>query len=288
MKIPNNRIQSIIDYFHLQLDDLYPKEEVTFFAFWALSELMGFSRSDMILRKDERISESEILTFIRIVKRLKKYEPIQYILGATEFYGMRLKVNKNVLIPRPETEELVDWIKLSHSQNHELKILDIGTGSGCIPIALKKHLPKSKVSGIDVSESALELAKENASANQVEVDFSNIDIRNKEEWKPLGKFDIIVSNPPYVLDKEKSEMRKNVLDYEPELALFVEDDDPLIFYRYILDFTQSHLETDGEIYFELNENFGDDLKELCQQKGFGNCELKKDLSGKIRMLRCSK
>lgn len=286
--MPDNRVSSVVDYFHLQLDSLYPKQEVDSFAFWAFSHYMGFSRADLTVKGDERLSESELLDYIRVVKRLKLYEPIQYILGETEFYGLNLKVAQGVLIPRPETEELVDWILKCHKAAGDLSILDIGTGSGCIPLALKKNMPQAKVQAVDVSPEALAIAKGNAQFTGLDVDFLQVDISNEQEWESLGQYDIIVSNPPYVLESERVEMEKNVLDYEPELALFVKENDPLVFYRYIINFAQGHLKEGGSIYFELNEKLGQSLQELCSEHGFVNCELRKDLRNKDRMLKCSR
>lgn len=285
--MPDNRVKSVVDYFHLQLDALYPRQEVDSFAFLSFNHYKGFTRTDLTMKDDERLSESELLSFIRVAKKLKQFEPIQYILGETEFYGLNFRVNKAVLIPRPETEELVDWILKSH-KGQGFHVLDIGTGSGCIPISLKKNLNQAQVSAVDISPEALEVAKKNAQLNEGDVEFYQLDIRDEQVWQKLGQYDIIVSNPPYVLESEKAEMEKNVLDYEPELALFVKENDPLVFYRYILKFAQSHLKPDGNIYFELNEKLGQSLIALCNDLGFANCELRQDLRNKDRMLRCSR
>lgn len=285
--MPDNTVKSVVEYFHLQLDAIYPKQEVDSFAFLSFNHYKGFTRSALIIKGNERLSESELLSFIRVVKRLKQSEPIQYILGETEFYGLNFKVNKAVLIPRPETEELVDWIIKSH-ENENLDIFDIGTGSGCIPVSLKMNISHSRVKAIDISQEALEVAKKNADLNKTEVEFTQLDISDENEWERLGKYDIIVSNPPYVLESEKELMEKNVLGYEPEIALFVKEDSPLVFYQHILKFAQTHLKDGGNIYFELNEKLGQSLIELCSSFGFSTCELKKDLRDKDRMLRCSK
>lgn len=287
MKIPDNRVASIGAYFHLQLDELYPKEEVDSFLFLTFSSLKGYSRVDLQLNKEERLSESELLGFIQVVKQLKQFKPVQYILGETEFYGLNFKVNDNVLIPRPETEELVDWIIKDNAANPAISILDIGTGSGCIAISLAKNLKNSSVAAIDVSEGALRLARENAALNEVEVQFLKKDILNTDRLSDFGKYKVIVSNPPYVLESEKAQMQPNVLQYEPEIALFVQDNDPLLFYRSILNFSKSCLSDNGQVYFEINEGKGDELVSLCKETGFSKCELRKDLRGKYRMLRCS-
>lgn len=287
MKIPDNRVASISPYFHLQLGELYPKEEIDSFVFLAFSSLKGYGRSDMHLKKEDRISESEILDFINVVKRLKEFEPVQYILGETEFYGLDFKVNNHVLIPRPETEELVDWIIKDKRINPPISILDIGTGSGCIAISLAKKLRGSIVTAIDISKEALTVASENAGLNKANITFGHKDIFNQQDVNDLGEFDIIVSNPPYVLGSEKKEMRPNVLDYEPEIALFVKDDNPLLFYKQILDIAKRHLKPLGNVYFEINESKVQEMLKLCEEKGFGNCELRHDLRGKFRMLKCS-
>lgn len=287
MKMTDNRVKSVVEYFHLQLDALYPKQEIDSFAILSFDHYKGYTRSDMLLKGDERLSESELLSFIRAVKRLKQFEPIQYILGETEFYGLNLKVNKAVLIPRPETEELVDWIVKSY-KGYEWSILDIGTGSGCIPVSLKKNIPLTEVNAVDISPEAIKVAKQNALSNEADVEFYQLDVTNENEWDKLGQYDIIVSNPPYVLESERTEMEKNVLDYEPELALFVKENDPLVFYKHILKFAQTHLKPEGNVYFELNEKLGRSTVELCHSFGFTNCELRKDLRNKDRMLRCSK
>ena len=244
-----------------------------------------------------RLSESELLTLHFAVKELLKNRPIQYIIGETEFCGMRFFVNENVLIPRPETQEMVEMIaSIARRDNAcvirtECKIIDIGTGSGCIAISLAKLIPNSDVTAVDVSEKALEVAKKNAEANGVNVHFVLDDILNphvKTHGRASQQFDIIVSNPPYVCESEKTEMRANVLDHEPSSALFVPDSDPLIFYRKILEFAQKALKPDGQIWFEINEKFGKETAELCREKGFKNVEIIKDFRGKERIVRAQR
>lgn len=215
--------------------------------------------------------------------------PIQYLLGKTSFYGLDFEVNENVLIPRPETEELVDWIlesQKSKAESRKLKILDIGTGSGCIAVSLAKNLSDAKVFAIDVSEKALATAKKNAEINAVEITFIS---QNILETQDLGqKFDIIVSNPPYVRHLEKEEIKKNVLDNEPHLALFVEDNDALIFYRKIAELAQKNLSSSGQLYFEINQYLGKEMIELLETMNFKNVELRKDIYGNDRMTRSTK
>jgi release factor glutamine methyltransferase len=208
-------------------------------------------------------------------------EPIQYILGETEFYGLKLNVNPAVLIPRPETEELVDWIlKINSIRN--AKILDIGTGSGCIALALKNHLKEGEISGVDISENALKVARENALQNHLNVNFFQSDILKwkESEW---DKFDIVVSNPPYVRMSEKAKMNDNVLHYEPDSALFVSDQDPLVFYRAIAAFASQYLNKNGFLFFEINEYLGEEMKVLMEGFGFESIEIRKDINSKNRM-----
>ena len=222
------------------------------------------------------------------LERLKNEEPIQYIIGTTEFYGFPFLVDKNTLIPRPETEELVEWILLEVEKIKNpkpLHLLDIGTGTGCIPISLAKNLPTANISAIDVSKNALKIASKNAKENNVNVDFIEIDIL---ETETLNKqFDIIISNPPYVRELEKVEIQNNVLQNEPHLALFVSDDNPLIFYNKIADLAKQHLTKDGLLFFEINQYLGEETVKILSEKGFKNIELRKDMSGNDRMIRAS-
>lgn len=218
----------------------------------------------------------------QIVKRLLNQEPIQHILGVTEFYDLQIQVSKDVLIPRPETEELVEWIILNN-KSKELSILDIGTGSGAIAIALKKHLTQAKVEAWDISAKALEIANLNAKNNNVEVIFKQVDVLSEIQLEE--KYDIIVSNPPYVLESEKSQMEKNVLTFEPHLALFVPNDNPLLFYDRIAFIGQKLLKPKGQLYFEINRAFGEQTKTMLEEKyNYNNVELKKDISSNDRMI----
>jgi len=294
MKVSDNRAISVMELFRKELEGPYSKEEIETFLFYSLNEYAGFSRSDMALKKETRFSESELLKFFRVIRKLKQYVPIQYILGHTEFYGLKLRVNESVLISRPETEELVEWIvsdvTSSVVEKQSFNILDIGTGSGCIAIALKKNISQAKVSALDISEKALELAKQNARENNVEIQFIHGDILNTLTHEHLNTLtpDLIVSNPPYIAESEKSNMNRNVLDHEPHTALFVPDNNPLLFYRIILDFAKEKLYSKGKVYFELNNKYADDVAALARSKGFVNCIIKKDLSGNERMFRCEK
>ena len=291
MKIASNRIVDIIRYFRDELKDRYEAGELETIIGYCFEEFVNIKRGELGMRKNDTVSESELLKFSFAVKDLKRMKPIQYVLGKADFYGMTLKVNEDVLIPRPETEELVDLILKEYQlssikyQDRGIKILDIGTGSGCIAIALKKNIVAANVMSVDVSEGALRVAKENAIANGVEIDFVKDDIL-KSNLKPEdSNFDIIVSNPPYVCESEKGEMQRNVLDYEPHLALFVEDNNPLLFYTAIADFALKQLAVNGKLYFEINQMYGEETKKMLLEKGFKNVELKKDLNNKNRILR---
>lgn len=279
-------MQATIQYISRQLKNLYPEPEVRMFTRMIIEHVSGWDFTTQILKKDILLSGEQQKKIRTIIPRLKTFEPIQYILGESEFYGLKLVVNPSVLIPRPETEELVEWIT-KNNLNENCKILDIGTGSGCIALALKKKLKNAKISGIDISESALEVARENAKRNNLEVDFFQTDIlipKNKN-WEV---FDVIVSNPPYVRNSEKAEMKTNVLAHEPENALFVNDEDPLVFYHAIADFAIKHLSVNGMLFFEINENFGEELSDLLNKKDFREIRIRKDINKRNRMMCCRK
>jgi release factor glutamine methyltransferase len=226
--------------------------------------------------------------YLNIKKRLCTGEPVQYVVGFAWFYGLKFKVNKNVLIPRPETEELVHWILETVKTEKPigpLSILDIGTGSGCIPVTLKHKMPDMAVAAVDISEAALITASRNAFRMGADIDFKKIDILNKNEWSQLPQYDIIVSNPPYIPHAEKDIMTQNVLSFEPHLALFVDDENPLIFYENIAHFAKKHLKTKGFLFFECNEFNAQEVLFLLENNGFKNIILQKDMSGKDRMIR---
>jgi release factor glutamine methyltransferase len=283
MNIPDNRISSVRKYVIEKLKEFYPEDELQGIVRILFRDFLNIQPHELILKANERMTESQMLLFIYAIKDLKKYKPIQYIIGTTEFYNCTITVNENVLIPRPETEELVDLIVKDHSKAEPLKVLDICTGSGCIAVALAKAFRNALVSAIDVCELALLVAKKNAELNQVNVNFKTADILNLKE--SAENFDIIVSNPPYVLEKEKELMHANVLEHEPHLALFVKDDDALAFYKAIVDYALQNLSEGGKLYFEINEQKGEKIKELLKQKGFKKVEVLKDLSEKDRMVR---
>lgn len=282
-------LKEIQHIFHSELDPLYGNEEVDSFFDMLLRSYLGFSRIDLVLNPNLAITKAEEQPLFEALSRLKKEEPIQYIIGNTEFYGLKLKVNAHTLIPRPETEELVDWIlKENRHQTSGISILDIGTGSGCIASALAKNLPTATVTAIDISEEALKTARENAQLNGVKVDFVCRDILTSGPVGKHGVFDIIVSNPPYVRDLEKSEIKKNVLNYEPHLALFVKDNDPLLFYKAIAQFAVENLRPKGQVFCEINQYLGKEMVQLLENYGFENIELRKDLFGNHRMIKAIK
>ncbi len=272
-------------HFNKELSAIFPQTEIDSFFFLLLEKELGLQRIDVALNKQILISEEKLKHLYNSLSRLKSQEPIQYVLGETEFYGLPFKVTKDTLIPRPETEELVDWIIADvtglQSNNHaKHAILDIGTGSGCIPISLAKNIPNSSISSIDISKDALLIAKENAISNSVDINFTERDILKTTELQQ--QYDIIVSNPPYVRELEKKEIQPNVLENEPHLALFVDDNNPLIFYAKIADLAKKHLTANGVLYFEINQYLGKETIEMLTQKGF-TTELRKDLFGNDRM-----
>lgn len=284
MKVPSNSVKDIRNYYCEQLCSIYDKDESNAMILILLEHYFNIDRVKMTLEPNLRLSESEMLKIHFAVKDLLKSKPIQYIIGETEFCDLKFKVNENVLIPRPETSEMVGIIANSHQQSAVSKILDIGTGSGCIAISLAKAFPKSQVYAMDISEEALKVAKENAINNNVNVTFIQDDILTPTQTLTQTEFDIIVSNPPYVRELEKSEMRDNVLKWEPHNALFVSDDDPLIFYRKILEFASTHLNDNGEVWFEINEFLGKEMTSLCRRFGFPDVKIFKDFRDKERFM----
>lgn len=277
-------IKEYKQYFIKELLAIYDEVEAESFFYLTLEKFHRLRRIDLALQPNFEIGENEAEKWKSVLTDLKKQKPIQYILGETEFYGLPFLVNKDVLIPRPETEELVELILVESrkSKVKSLRILDIGTGSGCIPISLKKNLPDAKVFAVDVSENALEVAKENAKLNSVEVNFIKINILETEDLEQ--QFDIIVSNPPYVRMLEKDEIKSNVLEFEPHLALFVEDNDPLLFYRKIAQLAKKNLNENGKLYFEINQYLGKETVGLLESLGFTNIKLLKDIYGNDRMI----
>ena len=278
------RLQEIKKIFHKELSEIYPKEEIDSFFYLSIEHYLGLERFILVLQPGLVIEKHEEDHLFEVLQRLKEQEPIQYILGETQFASLRFRVDKSVLIPRPETEDLVRWVQEDQENSKtSLSILDIGTGSGCIAIALAKYIPGSNLWAIDVSEEALEIAKHNAEINEVEVEFLPLDITKTSS---LGRsFDIIVSNPPYVRFLEKAEMKANVVNFEPHIALYVEDDDPLVFYRHIARFAKDNLASGGLIYLELNQYLAKETIALFEEEKFSEIELRKDLFGNDRLLK---
>lgn len=287
------------NYFNETLKTIYPITEIDSFFFLLLEEYLGFRRVDIVLKSDFKISQETLNLLQSATKQLEQEVPLQYIIGKTEFYGLPFVVNKHVLIPRPETEELVAWVVSESSrfktfntstkqttETKQLKILDIGTGSGCIPISLKKQLPFAKISAIDISEEALSVAKKNAVLNNVDIHFILQDILKTVALDQ--HYDIIISNPPYVRELEKKELKNNVLKNEPHVALFVENDNPLIFYAKIAELAKNYLNKNGLLFFEINQYLGTETIDLVNKKGLKNIQLKKDMFGNDRIIVASK
>ncbi|WP_417875753.1 peptide chain release factor N(5)-glutamine methyltransferase [Winogradskyella sediminis] len=287
-------LKELQNIFHIELDAIYGQHEVNSFFYLCTEHYLDIARIQLTLEPELAITKPETETFFKALEHLKQQKPIQYLLGGTEFFGLPFKVNKNVLIPRPETEELVDLIIRGHSQQNKvskLKILDIGTGSGCISISLAKNLPNAEVYALDISKEALKVAKHNAELNNVDITFIEANILDENCHSALdaeSTFNIIVSNPPYVRNLEKQEIQPNVLDNEPHLALFVEDDNPLIFYKTITEFAVKNLKPKGQLYFEINQYLGKETKQLLVDAEFEAIELFKDLNGNDRMLKGTK
>ncbi len=281
-------LKDVQNTFHKELDPLYGKEEVDNFFFMLTDAFYKVSRLDLALNTKYAIDNYDAIE--KALQLLKDEQPIQYILGETEFCGYPFKVNASTLIPRPETEELVEWIVKQQAalNKQQLHILDIGTGSGCIAISLAKKLPEAKVYALDISEKALTMSRQNAELNNVNVEFIEANILKSDTWSSNlenMKFDIIVSNPPYVREKEKKQMKANVLNNEPHLALFVKDENPLQFYKAIIEFSKSNLNSDGVLFFEINEFLGKEMIQLLVDNNFKDIVLKQDIFKKDRMIK---
>ncbi|OEY73203.1 peptide chain release factor N(5)-glutamine methyltransferase [Salegentibacter salarius] len=269
--------------FFKTLENEYPPEEIFSFFFMLTEAFFKINRLNLALNPEIEIDKNQVQQLESALARLKNHEPIQHIIGETEFFGLTFKVDKNVLVPRPETEELVQWVLDDFaSEKKALKILDIGTGSGCIAISLAKNLPKAQISAIDISEKALQIAKINAEINNAKINFILEDILKTEALN--GDWNIIVSNPPYVRELEKKEMHRNVLDYDPPGALYVKDNNPLLFYDKITKLAKTALNPGGKLYFEINQYLAEETEKMMQKYGFST-ELRKDLFGNFRMLR---
>jgi len=279
-------LKEIKNIYHLELDTLFPKEEVDSFFYLAIDHYLGLERFVLAMQPMLVVSKENENALFYALSQLKQERPIQYILGKAHFCELEFRVDENVLIPRPETEELVYWILEEQPRLESqkgIKILDIGTGSGCIAISLAKNMPNAKVYALDISQKALKIAERNALDNNVDIVFLEADILSFEGLK--DKFDVIVSNPPYVRELEKMQMKINVVGHEPGLALFVSDQDPLVFYKKITLFALSHLKKGGVLFFEINQYLGEEMKHLLERENFSEIELRKDLYGNDRMLK---
>jgi release factor glutamine methyltransferase len=285
------------------LGEIYEEGEAKNIADLLMEHITSYSKGERLVRKDDELTTLQEQELSEKLQRLMKHEPLQYVLNKSWFYGMELYVNASVLIPRPETEELVEWIvndfKASgldvFSRNTSaadettlLKILDVGTGSGCIALALKKTMPRAEVWGCDVSEDALNVARRNGSGLDIRVDFQGLNFLDANQQKQLPTVNILVSNPPYIPFRDKDQMHRNVVEHEPHLALFVPDEDPLVFYRALAHFGKHRLYENGTIYLEIHEDLGQDIEQLFKEEGYRSVELKKDMQGKTRMVKVRK
>jgi release factor glutamine methyltransferase len=290
MFVQSNTVKAVKTYFSERLETIFSPNEIKLIVNQAISSRLNLSKGELILADEMRLSESDLLYFRSIVKRLLNNEPLQYIFGDTEFYGLIIKCDKRALIPRPETEELVDWVVADLKQKQVEKILDLCTGSGCIALALKSQFSKAKIHAVDYSSDALELAKENSVRLQLDITMIELDVLKdlSDNNFELNSYDVWISNPPYIPVNEKTLMHSNVLDFEPEMALFVADDKALLFYQVIAEKALRYLKRGGHLYFELNENYAEETFELITDLGFEAVELKLDLQGKKRMLKAIK
>lgn len=290
MRIASNKLSDLIAFYKSELKDIYEPGEIMTLVNICFGHYLNFTPADILMRQNENVNQSDIIKIYDCCLALKKNIPVQYVLGETIFYHLKFKVTPDVLIPRPETEELVELIiKDSKHADGNLLVLDIGTGSGCIAISLKKNVPESDVFAVDVSKKALEVAQLNAQRNNAPVIFNEVNILDKNAELLLDKYDIIVSNPPYIAKNEAGDMHKRVKDHEPHLALFVENDDPLLFYTRIIFLCKQHLNPGGKLYFELNPLYAAKVKATADaSKLFSSSEIIKDLSGNERFFKAIK
>ena len=301
-------LKELLQYYKEELAGIYDEQETAAIFDLLVAHVSGFSSRELLLKGISTEVQDEF-TLLNYLSELKRGKPVQYLMGETVFFGLRFLVNSSVLIPRPETEELVAWVIEGCKDLAALKIIDIGTGSGCIAVSLKKYIVGSTVLGVDISKEALETAKSNALLNEVDVKFYQADVldtafsllddfplaanalidsnRYDDGCQVEAKYDVIVSNPPYITPGEKLQMHQNVMDHEPHLALFVSEERPLVFYEAIADFAKARLKSNGMLFFEINEHLGKETVEMLSNKSFVDIELRKDMQGKDRMIRCS-
>jgi release factor glutamine methyltransferase len=281
------KLHEIATKFTDDLTLLYDRDEAKAIFHLVIEHYLKFSKFDYSLKKEHELIGNELNSIDLILTQLKTGVPIQYIIGETTFYRLPFKVDSSVLIPRPETEELVEWVLQKIGTFQSVNFLDIGTGSGCIAISIKKNLPAIHVAALDVSSKALSIAKKNAILNKVDIDFIHKDILEKPIAIHDRKYEVIASNPPYITQNEKEQMHENVLANEPHLALFVTNEKPLVFYEAIADFALVNLTENGLVFFEINEYLGKEMVQMLSDKGFEKIELRKDMQGKDRMICCS-
>lgn len=267
-----------------ELTSIYDPREASNIADWVMEHLTGWKKIDRVVRRNERLTDQATSTLQKYREELLAHRPVQYVLGQAWFYGMELFVDERVLIPRPETEELVGWILDEHRGNRPMAVLDVGTGSGCIAIALKKKLSSAVISACDISTGALEVARQNAAGLGVKVVFFTADILDATAWHTIPSQDVIVSNPPYIPWNERPGMHRNVADHEPAMALFVDSNDPLIFYRSIAELGKVRLNAGGKIYVEIHENLAQSASEVFEASGYRSVEVRRDMQGKQRMI----
>ena len=283
MHIPSNRVRDIERYYLNELRGLYPEGELRMFVYMLFEAFLGWDKTHFLLHRDDTINQSDLLRFHWAAEDLKHYRPIQHIIGYTHFCGLRIDVSPDVLIPRPETEEIVTRL-LQTPDFAPATVLDLCTGSGCIAIALKHHFPAAEVTAIDLSPAALAVAQKNARQNNADIDFKQIDLLDPKQLSSLtNSYDLIISNPPYVMERERATMQRNVLEYDPSIALFVPDSNPLLFYRAIGQFAASHLNPGGLLVVEINQDLSDESALLLHESGFSTC-LNHDFRGNPRSL----
>jgi release factor glutamine methyltransferase len=288
-----------------QLKTIYEEREAANISDWVFESIANSKRADRIINKEKEIDSSDVEKLNDALQKLLQHQPVQYILGEAWFYKMKLRVNEHVLIPRPETEELVEWVveeirnqeseisrpgrpgRTGNKEIEKFTILDVGTGTGCIAVALKKELHGAAVFAIDVSEEALSVARENSQDQNVKIDFLQLDFLNENLWASLPAFDIIISNPPYIPENEKTKLAKNVVEHEPHVALFVDDNDPFIFYRKIGAFAGTHLNEKGKVFVEVHEEYANEVQQIFAGEGFTTV-IKKDMYGRERMIKADK
>lgn len=287
MPITSNRVRDIEKYYVDSLAGIYPEGEIKMFVRMLFEDIMGWSHAELLINRDTTVNQSDLLRFYWAAEDLKRYRPIQHIVGYVDFCGCRIGVDKTTLIPRPETEEIVMSVFDKLSERPPQRVLDLCTGSGCIAIAVAKHWREAEVTAVDVSSEALAKARQNADSNNVEVRFVQKDLLEEREYRDFELYDLIISNPPYVKESERREMSRNVLDWEPERALFVSDSDPLLFYRAIAKIAETHLSADGLMVLEINEKLGEAMVRLMTERGF-DATIYKDFRGRQRSVMAKK